>query len=247
MRATTRVAASVREFVPASLRRSALACGFHRAVGPVCGCRVCKISLPLWHHFIFILLYWSEFFLKVTAFGFNGGKFSYWTQNFYNKLDIVATVTYLPEVVTVVIYGASPISCRGLRLLRLFKPVGQLGLFSDLETIFESIIDAMAPMGVVMSLILFVLVLYGIIGMTLYSRSFRRRCVWADNLQIKVPEQYCERVPGSVQYPSCLATGKLRNCARFICVIFARETVSSSCGLFARAKGGGRGAVRGRA
>ena len=36
---------------------------------------------------------------KTLAFGFTGGKFAYWTENFYNKCDIVATFGYGVEVV----------------------------------------------------------------------------------------------------------------------------------------------------
>jgi hypothetical protein len=170
--------------------------------------RVCKWSLPREHHLFFLLLYLFELLLKTTAFGFLGGKFSYWTLDFYNKLDIVATLTYFVEVAYIYIFSSPcPFSFRALRLFRLLKPVGQLGLFSEVETIFESIIKALYPMAVVLSLILFVLVLYSIIGMTLYSKHFRRRCVWAHDLSLKVPEQFCWRDQKFIKSQNCVAFG----------------------------------------
>jgi hypothetical protein len=42
--------------------------------------------------------------------------------------------------------GSSFFTLRGLKLLRLLKPLGQLVLFSDLETVFDTIKKAIAPM-----------------------------------------------------------------------------------------------------
>jgi hypothetical protein len=107
---------------------------------------------------------------KTLAFGFTGGKFAYWTENFYNKCDIVATFGYGVEVVLSLlaftstnvqvltqrcppqafvflsVAGSSFFTLRGLKLLRLLKPLGQLVLFSDLETVFDTIKKAIAPM-----------------------------------------------------------------------------------------------------
>jgi hypothetical protein len=178
------------------------------------------VPLPREHHFFFLLPYLFELLLKTTAFGFLGGKFSYWTHNFYNKCDIVATLTYVPEVAYLYIFSSPfPWSFRALRLFRLLKPVGQLGMFSDLETIFESIIKALYPMAVVLSLLAFVLVLYSIIGMTFYSKLFRRRCVWAHDLSVKLPEQYCARDQKFIKSQSCVAFGMF-DCSKTITRLF---------------------------
>ena len=42
--------------------------------------------------------------------------------------------------------SSSFFTLRGLKLLRLLKPLGQLVLFSDLETVFDTIKKAIAPM-----------------------------------------------------------------------------------------------------
>ena len=218
-------------------------------------CRVCKLVLPRERHLFFLFLYLFELLLKTTAFGFLGGKFSYWTHNFYNKLDIVATLTYVVEVAYIYIFASDcPWSFRALRLFRLLKPVGQLGLFSELETIFESIIKALYPMAVVLSLILFVLVLYSIIGMTLYSKHFRRRCVWAHDLSLKYPEQWCSRDHKFIESQGCVAFGMFESSKTITRPIFVTSLDSqvanmrilllppkqtSSCKRFAVDKWGG--------
>ena len=171
--------------------------------------KACEVTLPLWHHFLFLSVFWCELILKSLAFGFTGGKFAYWTNDFYNKSDIVATATYIPEIIVVLFWGQSNFSFRGLRLLRLLKPLGQLGLFSDLETVWHAFGDSMKPMATVMALIGFVTILFCIIGMSFWGRAaFRRRCVWADTLAVKLPEQFCHR-GDSVVYDSCRGYGPL--------------------------------------
>ena len=169
----------------------------------------CAFSLPGWHHFLFVVIFWVELMLKVTAFGLTGGKFAYWTHDFYNKLDFIATVSYVPEIIYIGIYGQTQFSFRAFRLMRLLKPLGQTAFFSDLETIFHTFGESMKPMATVLSLIVFVLVLFCIIGMSFWGQAaFRRRCVWADTLALKIPEQYCER-GSAVEFPGCTAYGAL--------------------------------------
>ena len=169
----------------------------------------CAVSLPGWHHFFFLVTFWVELLLKMAAFGLTGGKFAYWTQDFYNKFDIVSTVAYVPEILVIVIYGESQFSCRAFRLIRLLKPLGQTAFFSDLETIFYTFGEAMKPVATVLSLIGFVLIMFAIIGMEFYGKAaFRRRCVWADTMDLKIPEQFCELGKG-VEFPGCTAYGPL--------------------------------------
>ena len=166
----------------------------------------CKYTIPGWHHIIFLILFTVEAAIKTIGFGLTGGKFAWWTHDQYNKLDIIALAAYVYETISVVLMGsASTFSLRGFRLMRLLKPLGQIGVFSDLETIFHAFGQALIPMATVLMFIWFVLVLFGIMGVAVWgtSASFRRRCVWADTLEIKAPEQYCKRVELFHEYPDC--------------------------------------------
>ena len=155
--------------------------------------RKCAHTLPAWHHAIFLGIFLMEAAIKITGLGLSGGKFAWWTQDHYNKLDILALSAYIYETVSLSL-GLSSFTMRGLRLVRLMKPLGRLALFTDLETIFHAFGMALRPMATVLLFIWFILILFGIMGMSIYDASFRRRCVWADTLQVKVPEQFCHRV-----------------------------------------------------
>eukprot|EP00802_Teleaulax_amphioxeia_P000493 Tamp_00493.p1 GENE.Tamp_00493~~Tamp_00493.p1 ORF type:complete len:2407 (+),score=357.69 Tamp_00493:375-7223(+) len=153
----------------------------------------CGVTVPFWHHFIFLALYWSELIIKVTGFGLSGAKFAYWTHDVYNKFDFIATVAYPFEIISVLLIG-NTFSFRALRLFRLLKPVSRLWIFSDLEIIFHAIASALLPMLTVFSLIFFVFLLLSIMGMSMFGEgSFKRQCVWADDLTVKLPVAGCER------------------------------------------------------
>jgi len=153
----------------------------------------CGIELPFYHHFLFVAIYWSELIIKVTAFGFSGAKFAYWTYDVYNKLDFIATLAYPLEIASSLVTDHT-FSLRALRLFRLLLPISQLWIFSDLEIIFHAIASALLPMFTVLALIFCAFLLLGIMGMSLFGEgSFRRRCVWADDLTVKLPEALCWR------------------------------------------------------
>jgi hypothetical protein len=164
----------------------------------------CSKTLPSWYPVVFLFLYLSEAVIKCGGLGLTGGKFAWWTNDFYNKLDILALMAYIIEVAFQFSGGNSNFSLRGFRIVRLLKPLGQIGVFSDLETIFAAFGAALKPMATVLLFIWFVLILFGIMGMAIYGdASFRRRCVWADSLEVKSPEQWCKRSEWYYEYPFC--------------------------------------------
>ena len=153
----------------------------------------CGVVLPFFHHFLFLGIYWVEAFIKITAFGFSGSQFAYWTHDVYNKFDFIATVCYTAEVILLFVFDQT-FSLRALRLFRMLKPISRLELFSDLEIIFHAMSSALLPMLTIILLILFCFLFLSIIGMTLYGEhALKRRCVWADDLSLKMPEVWCSR------------------------------------------------------
>ena len=170
--------------------------------------KLCTYSLPDWHHLFFLLFFCAEAAIKITGLGLAGGQLAWWTTDFYNKLDIIALLAYIYETAAQMVFkSSSQFSLRGLRLMKLLKPLGQIGVFSDLETIFHTFSHSIKPMATVLLFIWFVLILFGIMGMAIYGdSSFRRRCVWADTLEIKAPEQFCKRIEEYHEYPHCTAT-----------------------------------------
>jgi hypothetical protein len=169
--------------------------------------KVCKYSLPPWHHFVFLCLFLLEACIKIVGLGMTGGKFAWWTQDFYNKIDIIALGSYIIEtVMTMTVGNSTNLSLRGFRTIRLLKPLANLDIFSDLEIIFDAFAQAILPMTTVLLFIWFILILFAIMGMAVWGQSsFRRRCVWADTLAIKTPEVLCKRNEDFWDFPNCVA------------------------------------------
>ena len=167
----------------------------------------CKYTLPVWYHYVFLFFLAMEAAIKTIGLGFSGGKFAWWTHDVYNKLDIIALLAYVIEVVVFTASSsASSVTLRGLRIVRLLKPLSQVGVFADIETIFDAIGSSLKPMATVLLFIWFVLILFGIMGIAMWGQSsFRRRCVWADTLEIKLPEQWCKRTELWHEYPDCIS------------------------------------------
>jgi hypothetical protein len=165
----------------------------------------CRYSLPAWHHLVFLFFFCLEAAIKIVGLGLTGGRFSWFTQDSFNKLDVFALLAYFYETLNAVALGGTlSLSLRGLRLIRLMQPIGQLRIFSELGTVFESLGLALMPMLTVLLFIWFILILFGIMGMSIWGKaSFRRRCVWADTLEIKQPETFCKRTEFEHNYPDC--------------------------------------------
>jgi len=178
------------------------------------GMKVCKYSLPPWHHYIFLSLFLLEACIKIVGLGMTGGKFAWWTHDFYNKIDVIALGFYIIETVMSMTVGNSTnLSLRGFRTIRLLQPLANLDIFSDLEIIFDAFAQAILPMTTVLLFIWFILILFAIMGMAVWGQSsFRRRCVWADTLAIKTPEVLCKRNEFFWEFPNCvtLLGGDLR-------------------------------------
>lgn len=166
----------------------------------------CKYSVPHYYHLIFLALFTLEAAIKVVGLGMTGGRFSWWTHDLFNKCDIIAYFAYIYETFSSLYFNhKSNLSLRALRLIRILQPISQLGVFSDIETIFTAITRSLLPMATVLLFIWFILILFGIMGMSFWGRAaFRRRCIWADILEPVIPEKFCKRSDYYYEYPDCL-------------------------------------------
>ena len=80
-----------------------------------------------------------------------------------------------------------------LRLLRLLHPLTQYGAFSVLDAILHTLNRGWTPVSTMLALITAPVLIQGVVGVYAYAGSFRRRCVWADSMEVKIPEQWCSR------------------------------------------------------
>jgi hypothetical protein len=139
----------------------------------------------------FALLYLLQTIMVATS----GQLVAYLKENIYNRLDFVAMLTAWIQVIAR--SGGMTFTLCSLRLLRLMQPLTVYRPFSVLDAILQTLNRGWALIASIVTILIITVVMFGIVGVYGFSESFRRRCVWADNLQIKIPEQYCTRYEGN--------------------------------------------------
>jgi hypothetical protein len=136
---------------------------------------------------LFASLYLVETLILIAT-----GRFiSLMRESIFNRLDFVAMLS-----IWIQIAGRSNginFTLCSLRLLRLLHPLTQYGTFSVLDAILHTLNRGWASVGTMLALIAISTLIQGVVGVYAYAGSFRRRCVWADSMEVKIPEQWCSR------------------------------------------------------
>ena len=133
----------------------------------------------------------SAYLLQALIMVASGRFGSLLRESIFNRLDLVATACAWVQI-AVRNQGVSLSLC-SLRLLRLMRPLTRYRAFAVLDAILRTLNSGWASIGTILALIIISIILLGVVGVYAYAGSFRRRCVWADNLEIKIPEQWCTR------------------------------------------------------
>ena len=131
-------------------------------------------------------------YLIQTSIMVASGRFgSLMQESISNRLDLVATVCAWVQIA-----GRSRgigLTLSSLRLVRLLHPLTRYRAFAVLDAILRTLNTGWGSVGIILALIVASILFLGVVGVYAYSGAFRRRCVWADSLELKVPEQWCTR------------------------------------------------------
>ena len=112
-------------------------------------------------------------------------------ESIFNRLDFIATLTAWIQIAGRK-RGLNLTLC-SLRLMRLMHPLTRYRAFAVLDAILRTLNNGWASVGTILALLAGSILVLGVVGVYAYAGSFRRRCVWADTLQLKIPEQWCSR------------------------------------------------------
>ena len=89
----------------------------------------------------------------------------------------------------------------------------QIETFAAINMFLLTAEKGVLPLSTVVGVILLCLVFFGVIGMAGFRSSLRRRCVWADTMELKVPEQFCKRYQTADEFVSVINNcGPLQLC-----------------------------------
>ncbi|XP_016533101.1 voltage-dependent L-type calcium channel subunit alpha-1C isoform X17 [Poecilia formosa] len=148
--------------------------------------------------YLFLIIFTVEAFLKVIAYGLLFHPNAY-LRNGWNLLDFIIVVVGLFSAILEQATkgdGATPIGgkaagfdVKALRAFRVLRPLRLVSGVPSLQVVLNSIIKAMVPLLHIALLVLFVIIIYAIIGLELFMGKMHKTCKYSN------PEAYAEEKP----------------------------------------------------
>ncbi|XP_056131493.1 voltage-dependent L-type calcium channel subunit alpha-1D [Lampris incognitus] len=140
--------------------------------------------------YAFLIIFTIETFLKIIAYGLVMHQNSY-VRNGWNMLDFVIVIVGLFSVVLELITkdadaggqsGGKPggFDVKALRAFRVLRPLRLVSGVPSLQVVLNSIIKAMVPLLHIALLVLFVIIIYAIIGLELFIGKMHATCYVVD-------------------------------------------------------------------
>ncbi|KAM9344014.1 LOW QUALITY PROTEIN: voltage-dependent L-type calcium channel subunit alpha-1D [Pholidichthys leucotaenia] len=136
--------------------------------------------------YAFLIIFTIETFLKIIAYGLVMHQNSY-VRNGWNMLDFVIVIVGLFSVLLEMITkdadsggqsGGKPggFDVKALRAFRVLRPLRLVSGVPSLQVVLNSIIKAMVPLLHIALLVLFVIIIYAIIGLELFIGKMHATC-----------------------------------------------------------------------
>ncbi|XP_068190490.1 voltage-dependent L-type calcium channel subunit alpha-1D isoform X4 [Antennarius striatus] len=161
--------------------------------------------------YAFLIIFTIETFLKIIAYGLVMHQNSY-VRNGWNMLDFVIVIVGLFSVVLEMITkdadsggqsGGKPggFDVKALRAFRVLRPLRLVSGVPSLQVVLNSIIKAMVPLLHIALLVLFVIIIYAIIGLELFIGKMHATCY------LKQTGAFAEEEP-----TPCAISGHGRHC-----------------------------------
>uniref|UniRef100_A0A3Q3INW4 Voltage-dependent L-type calcium channel subunit alpha n=1 Tax=Monopterus albus TaxID=43700 RepID=A0A3Q3INW4_MONAL len=141
--------------------------------------------------YIFLIIFTVEAFLKILAYGLVMHPSSY-IRNGWNLLDFVIVIVGLFSVVLETMTHKSGVQAtthhipgkpggldvKALRAFRVLRPLRLVSGVPSLQIVLNSIMKAMVPLLHIALLVLFVIIIYAIIGLELFIGRMHRTCYY---------------------------------------------------------------------
>uniref|UniRef100_A0A3Q3JX53 Voltage-dependent L-type calcium channel subunit alpha n=1 Tax=Monopterus albus TaxID=43700 RepID=A0A3Q3JX53_MONAL len=137
--------------------------------------------------YLFLIIFTVEAFLKVIAYGLLFHPNAY-LRNGWNLLDFIIVVVGLFSAIleqATKVEGATPIGgkaagfdVKALRAFRVLRPLRLVSGVPSLQVVLNSIIKAMVPLLHIALLVLFVIIIYAIIGLELFMGKMHKTCIY---------------------------------------------------------------------
>uniref|UniRef100_A0A7N8YJ79 Voltage-dependent L-type calcium channel subunit alpha n=1 Tax=Mastacembelus armatus TaxID=205130 RepID=A0A7N8YJ79_9TELE len=165
--------------------------------------------------YLFLIIFTVEAFLKVIAYGLLFHPNAY-LRNGWNLLDFIIVVVGLFSAILEQATkgdGATPIGgkaagfdVKALRAFRVLRPLRLVSGVPSLQVVLNSIIKAMVPLLHIALLVLFVIIIYAIIGLELFMGKMHKTCVY-EHLGTNAEEKPAPCAPNGAYGRHCTQNG----------------------------------------
>ncbi|XP_077296961.1 ca[2+]-channel protein alpha[[1]] subunit D [Arctopsyche grandis] len=124
--------------------------------------------------YIFLVIFTAECVMKIIAYGFVMHAGAY-LRNGWNMLDFTIVVIGMISTVLSNIMKEG-FDVKALRAFRVLRPLRLVSGVPSLQVVLNSILRAMVPLFHIALLVLFVIIIYAIIGLELFSGKLHKTC-----------------------------------------------------------------------
>ncbi|XP_053313773.1 voltage-dependent L-type calcium channel subunit alpha-1S isoform X2 [Spea bombifrons] len=136
--------------------------------------------------YVFLFIFTIEAFLKIVAYGFILHTDAY-LRNAWNILDFTIVsvglfaigLEQINKLQGVTAPGGSGFNVKALRAFRVLRPLRLVSGVPSLQVVLNSIIKAMIPLLHIALLVLFMIIIYAIVGLELFSGKMHKTCYYA--------------------------------------------------------------------
>ncbi|XP_076224244.1 ca[2+]-channel protein alpha[[1]] subunit D isoform X4 [Nomia melanderi] len=124
--------------------------------------------------YIFLVIFTVECVMKIIAYGFVAHPGAY-LRNGWNILDFSIVVIGMVSTVLAMLMKEG-FDVKALRAFRVLRPLRLVSGVPSLQVVLNSILRAMIPLLHIALLVLFVIIIYAIIGLELFSGKMHKTC-----------------------------------------------------------------------
>ncbi|CAH2060517.1 unnamed protein product, partial [Iphiclides podalirius] len=142
---------------------------------------------------VFMVIFTGECIMKIIAYGFLFHPGAY-LRNTWNSLDFTIVTIGIVSMVLQYISKDS-FDVKALRAFRVLRPLRLVSGVPSLQIVLNSILKAMIPLFHIAFLVLFVIIIYAIIGLELFAGVLHDTCFYNDTKEMVEDPSACSRDP----------------------------------------------------
>lgn len=125
--------------------------------------------------YVFLAVFTMEAVLKIIAYGFLFHPGAY-LRNGWNILDFVIVVVGIATILVKAFLSSGSFDVKALRAFRVLRPLRLVSGVPSLQVVLNSIIKALIPLFHIALLVVFVVIIYAIIGVELFMGRLHKTC-----------------------------------------------------------------------